>query len=153
MQDTAKREQAKQLVREAAWDTKRDCENCRGTGKVAGGELIVHSEAGGFGADWDLDAVLAAIDKAESVQWRHHIFHHELVVTAPSGRVIRFDVKQPAETEHMHSDDCNHVLGVLPVPGASTCSHCGDHHDRMEYCPMRCPVAYAALVELSKAGA
>lgn len=153
MNDTDKREHVKHLVREAAFDTKKDCEHCRGTGEVAGGRLIIHSQAGAFGADWDLDDVLAAIDKAESVHWQQSIFGHDLVVTEPGGRLVSFDVKRPATAMHVHSDECQHVLGVLPVPGATTCSHCGDYHDRTEFCPERCPVAYESLVEKNVAGA
>lgn len=153
MQDVEKREHVKHLVREAAFDTKRDCENCRGTGEVAGGRLIIHSQAGAFGADWDLDDVLAAIDKAESVQWGRSPVGHDLVVTEPGGRVVCFDVTRPAAAEHVHTDECEHALGVLPIPGATTCRYCGDYHANTEFCPERCPVAYASLVEKNLAGA
>lgn len=99
MKDVEKREQVKQLVRAAAWDERKPCEHCDGEGSVPGGRQLIHSRAGGFGADWDLDAALAAIDSAEAVQWQRSIFGHALAVTTRDGRVISFAVQRPAEAD------------------------------------------------------
>lgn len=93
------REQAKQLATAAAFEIKGDCPHCEGSGYSSEtARRIVHTFAGAFGADWELDRVHAAIDAAASVRWTNDLAGHDLAVMV-DGREIRFQVKRPAQTE------------------------------------------------------
>lgn len=98
--DTADRKHIKALATASAFEVKGDCPHCDGTGySDETARKIVHSfSPAGFGADWDLDAVFAAIDKAEYVRWADNASGHDLVVEN-NGKPYRFQVKRPAQTE------------------------------------------------------
>jgi hypothetical protein len=96
MGDPEKRERVKQLAREAAWDEQKDCPTCKGDGRVPGGRKVIHSRLGGFGADWDLDSVLNAIDNADQVRWAKSLFGHDLVVVT-GDKVVSFEVRKPED--------------------------------------------------------
>lgn len=57
------------------------------------GRTIVHTFAGPFGADWDLEGVENFLRGATTVGFSNHIFGHDLV--AVNERVVRFDVQAP----------------------------------------------------------
>lgn len=60
------------------------------------GRKIVHCFAGGFlGADWDLDAAIAAVREAQDIAWTDDLLKHDLVVLTNDGRVRRFNVQRP----------------------------------------------------------
>lgn len=87
-------EEFKAAARAAAWDEGLNCPTC-GEGRVDGGRKVIHCMGGGFiGADWGLDSVLDAIDKAEKVGWADHWNGHDMVVDA-GDRVWRFQVSAP----------------------------------------------------------
>ena len=96
VRDNAGREQIKALATAAAFAIKGDCPHCEGTGySDETSRRIVHSTSpAGFGADWDLDGLLAAIDKAEYVRWVDSNSGHDLVVEN-NGKPYRFQVKRP----------------------------------------------------------
>jgi hypothetical protein len=92
--DAEKRARVKHLVREAAWDEQQDCPSCHGEGRVPGGRMVVHSRMGGIGADWNLEGVLEAVDKADNIWWSKSIFGHDLVVEV-DGKPVSFEVRRP----------------------------------------------------------
>lgn len=55
---------------------------------------IIHTRAGGLGADWDLDTALAFVESADEIVWVRSIFHHDLAVRQ-GDRWVCFDVPQP----------------------------------------------------------
>lgn len=99
VRDTTEREHIKALAAAAAFAVKGDCQHCNGTGYgTQTVRKIVHSfGATWFGADWNLDRVLAAIDAAEYVRWIDGS-GHDLVVEH-NGQPYRFAVKRPAQAE------------------------------------------------------
>ncbi|WP_191304324.1 hypothetical protein [Lentzea cavernae] len=100
MCDAAQREQTKQLATAAAFAIKGDCEHCGGTGySDQTVRQIVHCfSPSGFGSDWELARVHAAIDSARYVRWTNDITGHDLVVSI-DGEPYRFQVKKPARAE------------------------------------------------------
>ena len=68
------------------------------------GRTIIHTRAGGFGADWDVSAAVAFIDAAEQVGWGDSLLGHNLYAVK-DGRCIFFDVKGPA-----------HATNPIPEP-------------------------------------
>jgi hypothetical protein len=78
----------------AAFDTGKECEHCDGTGRVPGGEKVIHSMAGSFGADWTVEAVVDAIKDADRVAWVDHWNDHDLGIEK-DGKVYRFAVPYP----------------------------------------------------------
>lgn len=84
---TLTKEAAKEAATAAAW-TEEDT-----------GRRVLHSFLGPFGADHDLEGVLAEIDDAVEVAWRWNIFDHDLAVTNQQGKTYYFDVKQPKDAE------------------------------------------------------
>lgn len=91
------REALKKHVRKHAFDTGRNCETCGGEGKVYPGRRVVHTRMGAFGADWDEDAVLRAIDSATDVKWARGMLGPYLAVLAADGKIIAVDVPEPVE--------------------------------------------------------
>lgn len=84
------------LATEQAWDEGKKCENCDGDGTVPGGQKVIHSQAGAFGADWDLEGVVEAIQSAREVQWADGSFMgHDLGVHTKNDRIVRFAVTRP----------------------------------------------------------
>ena len=63
-----------------------------------GGRAIVHCFSGSLGADWDLEAVVKAIELAESVCWTDtlaaKILGHPLEVVTTDGRTLLFQVRR-----------------------------------------------------------
>jgi hypothetical protein len=81
---------AKLLATEAAWEC--------GPESIDSGRTLLHSRAGGIGADWDLDDVLAFIEKADEVGFGFSLLGHEMYVVAQDDgreRVVHFDVTAP----------------------------------------------------------
>lgn len=68
------------------------------------GRMIVHSFAGGFGADRDLDGVLAEVEKAREIRWVDHLLGHDLAVVTDEGRMLCFDVKRPTGSQSGRSE-------------------------------------------------
>lgn len=62
------------------------------------GRSIIHTYAGGFGADWDLEGAEHFIENATRIVWSPHLIGHDLLVSC-EGRIVRFDVPMPAEAE------------------------------------------------------
>jgi len=62
------------------------------------GRTLIHSMAGGFGADWDLDSAITASQHARDIAWMDDLFGHDLAVLTQDGRVRKFGVKRPADT-------------------------------------------------------
>lgn len=60
------------------------------------GRKIVHCYSAGFGADWDLDNVVAEVENAREIRWVDHLLGHNLLVVSKDGRNRCFDVKRPA---------------------------------------------------------
>jgi hypothetical protein len=85
------RERIKEAVNRSAWNTGRECPTCHGNGKLPGGQRVIHSLRGGLGADWDVDAVKAAIDAADEVGVIEDLLGHCLVVHR-GDETIRFEV-------------------------------------------------------------
>lgn len=100
MSDEIDREAVKQAVRAAAWDEGRQCPTCQGDGKTPGGRRLIHCRGGFTGADWDEEAVLAAIDAAEKVKWMPGgSLGHDLAIRETDGTIWRFEVKAPQASE------------------------------------------------------
>lgn len=59
------------------------------------GRTLIHTFAGPFGADWDLDAALQAVSKAERCGWVDHILGHDLGIETAEGKVVLFQCKRP----------------------------------------------------------
>jgi hypothetical protein len=89
---TIDREALKAHIREQAFDTGRECDTCKGEGRLYPGRRVVHTRRGGFGADWDEDAVLRAIDEAADRQWGRGLFGPFLALVEPNGAVVTVDV-------------------------------------------------------------
>jgi hypothetical protein len=90
---TLTKTQAKQAAERSAWDTGQDCPTCHGEGTVPGGRRVIHSFIGGLGADWDVAAVLAAIDEADEITaLPSRPLGHRLAVRKGTG-VTLFDVE------------------------------------------------------------
>lgn len=86
------REALKEHARASAFDTGRDCEHCNGEGKVYPGRRVIHTRLGGFGADWDEDDILDAIDTATDAQWARGLFGPFLALTQPDGKVLAVEI-------------------------------------------------------------
>ena len=89
----ARRAEVKALATQQAFEAAQECPHCGGSGQIEGGRKIIHSFLNGWiGADWDLDEVLALIDRAEEVGWVNGFAGHDLAVRTrhedPSGRVL-----------------------------------------------------------------
>jgi hypothetical protein len=91
------REALKKHVQKHAFDVGRKCEACDGEGKVYPGDRVVHTRMGAFGADWDEDAVLRAIDSATDVQWARGMLGPYLAILTAEGKVVAVDVPEPVE--------------------------------------------------------
>jgi hypothetical protein len=88
------REEIKRLMREASWEQPLRCTHCDGEGNLPGGPRQIHTLLGGFGADWNLDDALAAIDRATDVQWGWSLLGHDLKALV-DGKVVAFGVSRP----------------------------------------------------------
>ena len=96
--DNEKRNQVKALALASATEEGVDCAHCDGTGTMPGGRRLVHSlSPSGFGADWDVESLHAAIDVAKYVQWVPNATSHALVVDV-DGKAYRFEVPRPADS-------------------------------------------------------
>lgn len=85
---------ARRLLTEHAWTPERDgCEHCD---HVCGPEThpVIHTTAGGFGADWSLAEAVAFIENADVIGWKLHLFRHNLAARS-GGRVVFFEVPAP----------------------------------------------------------
>lgn len=85
-------------VKAAGFDTGKDCEHCKGSGRVYPGERIIHSRLGGLGADWDEQSVLNAVENAEALAWGDG-WGHDLAVKMSDRGWIKFDVPHPDRPE------------------------------------------------------
>lgn len=98
---------AKHLATQAAW-TVQDEE----TGTP--GRTVIHSRAGGIGADWDLDDVLTFIDDADEVGFAQSFLGHELFVAKKREngheRLVFFEAPEPRTSEEI---DALTALGGL----------------------------------------
>jgi hypothetical protein len=95
--DEEKREKAIRLAEEQAFDEGKKCEHCDGTGKVPGGQRLVHSVSpAGFGADWNVEAVVDAIRTSPAVLWGEPCLYsdHQLHINV-DGKFYIFQVKRP----------------------------------------------------------
>lgn len=101
VRDTTEREHIKALATAAAFAVKGDCTHCGGTGRSgAATEKTVHAfTLDGYGADWVLSDLLAAIDRAVHVAWAWSWTGHDLEVVDVDGTQYRFAVKRPEQTE------------------------------------------------------
>jgi hypothetical protein len=111
----AMRQEAIRLAEEQAFDVGRDCDHCGGSGKVNGGDRVIHSVSpSGFGADWNVESVVEAIRTAEDVLWTESRFvtAHELHLKRDDGKWWLFGVKRPA------CPQCERIGGT---PGCIDC--------------------------------
>lgn len=90
------KEAIKEACRAAAFDLGQPCPTC-GDGKIPGGRMVIHSQLGMFGADWDLEGVLQAVEEAAEIQWHQTFTSNDLQVLQPSGKWICFAVPAPKE--------------------------------------------------------
>ena len=100
MSDPAKRDEAKRLAAEQAWEVHDKCPHCDGTGESPDvAERRVHCMGGFIGADWQLEDVLAEIDGAQEVRWQRGIANHDLRVVGQDGKTWNFQVsnREPAD--------------------------------------------------------
>lgn len=86
------REALKAHARANAFDTGRDCEHCGGKGRVYPGRRVIYTHLGSFGADWDEDAVVDAIDTATALEWRRGLFGTYLALTKPDGKTVAIEI-------------------------------------------------------------
>lgn len=56
------------------------------------GRTVIHTFAGVFGADWNLDGAVAFVRDAARIEWSRHLLGHDLLVVDRDGRRVRFDV-------------------------------------------------------------
>lgn len=92
------REEAITRMYDAAFDEGKACDHCDGTGRVSGGRKLVHSMAGMFGADHDIESVAADIRRADRVAWVHHWNDHDLGIEV-DGRAIVYAVPHPEKRD------------------------------------------------------
>ncbi len=112
------REAFKAAARAAAWPEHAKCEACDGTGEsktVA--RHLVHSVGGGFGADWNLEQVLEAIDSAAEVAWVDGFVGHNLAVRLPDGHAYAFQVPHPCS---LTAEECCDGSRCEGCPNADT---------------------------------
>lgn len=90
-----------------------ECEHCGGSGRVAGGRMLIHSILGGMGADHEVDDVLAQLDRATDVRWSDMgPLGHDLVVTV-DGRKYFYQVKRPKIDPPLDSEATPHGTYVM----------------------------------------
>lgn len=85
-------EEAVAAVRAAAFTESFDEDDDRGREP----RTLVHSFTTGglmLGADWDLDAVVAFIERSEDRAWCYSLVKHELIVAADN-RILVFDAQR-----------------------------------------------------------
>ncbi|WP_027930736.1 hypothetical protein [Amycolatopsis thermoflava] len=98
------REAIKSAAREAAYEIGQECPTCKGDGRVPGGDKVIHSRSrSGFGADWNLDGVLEAIDDATEILWEKSLFGHDLRLLV-GGEVYSFEVPAPVRAALSEED-------------------------------------------------
>jgi hypothetical protein len=93
------KEEAIAALRKHAWTQRSDEVTCGHPGcedHRAAGRTVIHSYLGGFGADWDLDGAIAAVESARKVAWAPHWMGHDLAVQTAEGKVVRFEAKPSA---------------------------------------------------------
>lgn len=93
------REALKAHVIANAFDTGRDCDTCKGEGRVYPGRRIIHTRLGGLGADWDEAKILDAIDEAPELGWGRGWFGAYLAVVLPGGKVLAVEVPPMSDPE------------------------------------------------------
>lgn len=59
------------------------------------GRTLIHCQIGSFGADWDLDAAIALLADARSIEWRWNLLRHDLCVVGADGKAHYFGVEWP----------------------------------------------------------
>lgn len=86
------KDEAIEAMRAAAFtiDDLEGSDNCR---------TIIHTFAGPFGADWDLDEAIALVERSVEIAWVDHLICHDLAVREDDKHVIYFDCKRPAAVE------------------------------------------------------
>lgn len=86
------REEAARLLTARAFTQERDGDEPEGWEP----RTIIHCRSGGFGADWDLAAVLALLLDAKAVGWTTGLLGHDLgIVRTADDRGLLFDVQRP----------------------------------------------------------
>lgn len=59
---------------------------------------VIHTTAGGFGADWTAESAVAfAREPGAECAWTWHLMQHDLMITSSSGRAVHFEVRAPGE--------------------------------------------------------
>ncbi len=82
-----------------------DLENCSVTAEDAKAALdkaaypsengaVIHSRAGGVGADWDLASAYEFVNAADEIVWSSSLMRHDLAVRCGK-RIVCFDVPRP----------------------------------------------------------
>ena len=93
------KEEAIAALRKHAWTQRSDevtCGHPGGEDHRAEGRTVIHSVLGGFGADWDLDDAITAVESAQKVAWSANWMGHDLAVQTAEGKVVRFEAKASA---------------------------------------------------------
>lgn len=101
VRDAIGRERIKALAAAAAYTVQGECLHCDGTGRSSEAtEKTVHAfTPDGYGADWVLSDLLAAIDRAKNVTWAWSWTGYDLELVDVDGTTYRFQVKRPEQTE------------------------------------------------------
>lgn len=60
--------------------------------------LVIHTYAGGMGADWNLSEAVRAISGSKRREWTRSLVRHDLRVVTAEDHVIHFDVQDPARS-------------------------------------------------------
>lgn len=90
------KEEAIAALRKHAWTQQSDEVTCGHPGcedHRAEGRTVIHSFLGAFGADWDLEDAIAAVESAQKVAWSPNWIGHDLAVQTAEGKVVRFEAK------------------------------------------------------------
>jgi hypothetical protein len=59
------------------------------------GRVLIHTFAGPFGADWDLDEAILTVSKAKRCAWLDSITSHDLGIETEDGKVVLFNCQRP----------------------------------------------------------
>lgn len=92
------KDEAREAVTAAAWTENGEdfdpCPNCNWRKKEP--RTLIHSKAGGIGADWPLNSAVEFVDRSTRVAWVLSIFGHDLAVEADD-RMVQFEARAPQD--------------------------------------------------------
>jgi hypothetical protein len=93
------KEDAIAAVRAAGWPEMGDSCGHRGCEEHQEPKRwIVHSRAGGFGCDVDVESAVQEIEAGQRCVWVYGLLGHNLVVVGADGRTLAYEIPRPEPT-------------------------------------------------------